>query len=85
MTTKTDRLGLIALIASTEDEELIQELQETVQRRSALQQLADPTRDYISLHELKEEQLYEPAAPLALRGNYDINEDEMLEIFEINA
>ena len=85
MTAKTDRLDLIALIASTEDEKLIQELQETVQRRSALQQLAEPTRDYISVQELKKEQLYNPETPLALRGNYNISKAEMLDIFETSA
>jgi hypothetical protein len=76
MTAKTDRLSLIALIASTEDEQLIAELSKTVEQRLALQRVAEPTREYVSIDALITEQSYSSKDVSALRGSLAIDDDE---------
>jgi len=78
MTAKTDRLNLIALIASTKDEQLIAELNKTVEQRLVLQRVAEPTREYISVDALVAEQSYNSKDVRSLRGSLPIDEEEFL-------
>lgn len=83
MTVKTDRLQLIALIASTEDEQLIAELKETAERRKVLQYFSEPTRAYISVEELAQEQSYNLQEVLSTRGALDIDGEEYSELLRL--
>lgn len=83
MTVKTDRLQLIALIASTEDEQLIAELKETAERRKVLQYFIEPTRDYVSVDELAQEQSYDLQKALSTRGALDIDIAEYSELLRL--
>ena len=76
MTAKTDRLNLIALIASTGDEQLIAELSKTVEHRLALQRVAEPTREYISVDTLVAQQSYNSKDAHSLRGSLPIDEED---------
>ncbi|NBC07883.1 MAG: hypothetical protein GVY26_11885 [Bacteroidetes bacterium] len=78
MTAKTDRLNLIALIASTKDEQLIAELNKTVEQRLVLQRVAEPTREYISVDALVAEQSYNSKDVRSLRGSLPMDEEEFL-------
>jgi len=78
MTAKTDRLNLIALIASTGDEQLIAELNKTVEQRLVLQRVAEPTREYISVDALVAEQPYNSKDVRSLRGSLPMDKEEFL-------
>lgn len=83
MTIKTDRLQLIALIASTEDDQLIAELKETAERRKVSQYFSEPTRAYISVEELAQEQNYNLQEALSTRGVLAIDGEEYSELLRI--
>lgn len=83
MTAKTDRLNLIALIASTEDEQLIAELNKTVEQRLALQRVAEPTREYVSVDALVAEQSYDAKEVRSLRGSLPMDDEEFLVLMKL--